>query len=287
MKTFLVTGSTGATGAPTVKFLLEQGGRVRAFVRREDERSQALKDLGAEIHVGNMLDLKSLRPALEGVDGAYFCYPLSDGLVEAAALFAQAAREGGVKHIVNMSHKQSRPDARSQATLNHWMSEQVFTWSGIATTHLRVTFFAQWMLYIAPMIREGRYLTPFDADSRFAPIAGSDIGRITANILLKPEGHGGQAYPLHGPIEYSHEELAAVLSQTLGKPVRYEQVSVEAFVKILGMDQDPAFAVHFNAVKIDQREKRLEGLDSTGTRIIGQPLQTPAEFIEEHRALLM
>lgn len=287
MKTFLVTGSTGDTGAPTVKFLLEQGHRVKALVRREDERSQKLKDLGAEVCVGNLLDLKSLRVAMEGVEGAYFCYPLSDGLVEAAALFAQAAKEQGVKHIVNMSHKQSRPDARSQATLNHWMSEQVFTWAGIPTTHLRVTFFAQWMLYIAPLIREGRYLTPFDADSRFAPIAASDIALVVGNILLKPDGHGDMAYPLHGPIEYSHQELAGVLSQTLGKEVRYEQVPVEEFVKLLGLDHDPAFAVHFNAVKIDQREKRLEGLDSTGTRIIGQALLTPAQFIEQHRAQLI
>ncbi|CAI8859385.1 NmrA family NAD(P)-binding protein [Pseudomonas sp. IT-P294] len=287
MKTFLVTGSTGATGAPTVKFLLEQGHRVKAFVHREDARSQTLKDMGAQVCVGNLLDLKSLRPAMEGVEGAYFCYPLSDGLVEAAALFAQAAKEKGVTHIVNMSHKQSRPDARSQATLNHWMSEQVFTWSGVPTTHLRVTFFAQWMLYIAPLIREGRYLTPFDADSRFAPIAASDIALVVANILLDPQGHGDKAYPLHGPIEYSHEELAGLLSRTLGKDVRYEQVSVEEFVRMLGLDHDPAFAVHFNAVKIDQREKRLEGLDDTGTTIIGQALLTPAQFIEQHRELLM
>ena len=287
MKTFLVTGSTGATGAPTVKFLLEQGHRVKAFVHREDARSQTLKDMGAQVCVGNLLDLKSLRPAMEGVEGAYFCYPLSDGLVEAAALFAQAAKEKGVTHIVNMSHKQSRPDARSQATLNHWMSEQVFTWSGVPTTHLRVTFFAQWMLYIAPLIREGRYLTPFDADSRFAPIAASDIALVVANILLDPQGHGDKAYPLHGPIEYSHEEMAGLLSRTLGKDVRYEQVSVEEFVRMLGLDHDPAFAVHFNAVKIDQREKRLEGLDDTGTTIIGQALLTPAQFIEQHRELLM
>ncbi|WP_285436780.1 NmrA family NAD(P)-binding protein [Pseudomonas sp. fls2-241-R2A-110] len=287
MKTFLVTGSTGATGAPTVKFLLEQGHRVKAFVHREDARSQTLKDMGAQVCVGNLLDLKSLRPAMEGVEGAYFCYPLSDGLVEAAALFAQAAKEKGVTHIVNMSHKQSRPDARSQATLNHWMSEQVFTWSGVPTTHLRVTFFAQWMLYIAPLIREGRYLTPFDADSRFAPIAASDIALVVANILLNPQGHGDKAYPLHGPIEYSHEELAGLLSRTLGKDVRYEQVSVEEFVRMLGLDHAPAFAVHFNAVKIDQREKRLEGLDDTGTTIIGQALLTPAQFIEQHRELLM
>lgn len=286
MKTYLVTGATGATGAPAVQFLLEKGHRVNAFVHREDERSQKLKDLGATIFVGDSLKLKELRPAMKGVDGAYFVYPLTNGLVEAAAIFAQAAKEENVKIVVNMSHKQSRPDARSQATLNHWLSEQVFNWSGVPTTHLRVTFFAQWMLYTAALIREGRYLTPFDADSRFAPIAASDIAKVVVGILINPEPHANKAYPLHGPVEYSHLELAGVLSQTLGKEVRFEQVSPQEFVETLGWDGDPSYAVHFAAVKIDQQEKRLEGLDTTGAEIIGAPLQTPAEFIEQHRHLL-
>lgn len=287
MKTYLVTGATGATGAPAVKLLLEKGHRVNAFVHREDERSQRLKEMGATIFVGDALKLKELRPAMQGVEGAYFCYPLTNGLVEAAAIFAQAAKEEDVKIVVNMSHKQSRPDARSQATLNHWLSEQVFNWSGVPTTHLRVTFFAQWMLYTAALIREGRYLTPFDPDGRFAPIAPSDISKIIVGILINPEAHANKAYPIHGPIEYSHQELADVLSKTLGKEIRFEQVTPDEFVKILGWDGDPSYAAHFTAVKVDQQEKRLEGLDTTGAEIIGGPLQTPAEFIEQHRHLLM
>ncbi|MGY2400652.1 NmrA family NAD(P)-binding protein [Pseudomonas sp. SDO5271_S396] len=286
MSTYLVSGATGTTGAVTVKYLLEQGHRVHAFVHREDERSQRLEALGATVFVGDALKLKELRPAMQGVDGAYFVYPIADGLVEAAAVFAQAAKEAGVKIIANMSHKQSRPDARSQTTLSHWLSEQVFTWSGVPTTHLRITFFAQWMLYIAPLIRSGRYLTPFDADSRFAPIATGDIGKIITAVLTHPETHANQTYVLNGPIEYSHRELAGVVADTLGKEILFEQVSPEAFVKLLGLDTDPAYLSHFKAVKIDQQEKRLEGLDTLGTAIIGGPLQTPATFIAEHRALL-
>ncbi|NWB96465.1 NmrA family NAD(P)-binding protein [Pseudomonas gingeri] len=286
MNTYLVSGATGATGAPTVKYLLENGHRVNAFVHREDERSEQLRALGATVFVGDALKLKEVRPAMKGVDGAYFVYPLGNGLVEAAAVFAQAAKEEGVKIIANMSHKQSRPDARSQTTLNHWLSEQVFTWSGVPTTHLRITFFAQWMLYIAPLIRSGRYLTPFDADSRFAPIATRDIAKIIAGVLTNPELHANKAYVLNRPIEYSHRELAGVIGDTLGKEVAFEQVSPEEFVKILGLDADPTYVTHFSAVKIDQQEGRLEGLDSIGSAIIGGPLQTPAEFIAEHRDLL-
>jgi len=111
-------------------------------------------------------------------------------------LFAQAAREQGLEHVANMSHKQSRPYARSKATLNHWLSEQVFGWSGLSVTHLRVTLFAEWLLYIAPLIRKGRYVVPFEAESRFAPMPASDIARVVVGILENPREHAGKTYPL-------------------------------------------------------------------------------------------
>ena len=66
-KMFLVTGSTGSTGNKTVKFLLDTGVRVRAFVHNEDEHSAALVAQGADIVRGDLLDFEAVRSALEGV----------------------------------------------------------------------------------------------------------------------------------------------------------------------------------------------------------------------------
>ncbi len=236
MTTVLVTGATGDTGAPTVKELLKKDLKVRALARREDGRSKALADLGAEVVYGDITSLRDVRLALQGVSRAYFCFPLAEGLVEAAVIFAQAAKERNVEHIVNMSHKQSGPNARSKITQNHWLSEQLFDWSGIPTTHLRVTFFAEWLLYISPLIQRGRYVMPFSKDGRFAPLAAADTAKIIANILEKPEGHGGQAYQLHGPREFSHEELAAEVSRVLGVDLPFEQVTASVFLDILGLE---------------------------------------------------
>ncbi len=282
-ETFLVTGATGDTGRPTVKLLLEKGYRVRALARKEDERSRKLKDLGATVVFGDLLSLSDMRAALEDISAAYFVYPLADGLVEATVLFAQAAKENGLGHVVNMSHKQSRPHARSKATLNHWLSEQVFGWSGLSVTHLRVTFFAEWLLYISPLLRQGRYVVPFDAESRFAPMPASDIARVVVGILEHPNEHAGKAYPLHGPVEYSHGELAAIVGRVIGKDIRFEQVDVSTFLEMLGLESNTAFRNHFTSVRVDQQEGLLAGTDDFGTRIIGRPLTTIEEFIADHR----
>jgi NAD(P)-dependent dehydrogenase (short-subunit alcohol dehydrogenase family) len=99
----LVTGSTGATGSKTVKFLIDAGAGVRAFVHREDERSAALAAQGAEIVRGDLLDFEAVRAALEGTQGAYFVYPIMPGILQATAYFAQAAKEAAIEIVVNMS----------------------------------------------------------------------------------------------------------------------------------------------------------------------------------------
>jgi uncharacterized protein YbjT (DUF2867 family) len=283
MTTILVTTANGDTGRPMVEHLLKEGFTVRAMVRKDDERAQQLRDQGAEVVLGDLLNFRDVRAALNGVQRAYFNYPVGEGLVESAVMFAQAAREQNLELIVNMSHIQSRPDARSKATQNHWLAEQIFDWSGVPTTHLRITFFMQWLLYISDLIRHGRYVMPFNADSRFAPIAASDIALTAAKIFTTPEVHRGQTYTLTGPVEYSHQELAAEVNRVLNKDLPYDQVTVTTFLELIGLPDDTAKLKHFEAVTIDQQEGRLAGVTDVATRIIGQPLVTVEEFINEHR----
>src|SRR5207249_10398161 len=151
-KKFLVTGATGDTGGYTVEQLLERGHAVRALAHREDDRSKRLGKMGAEVVIGDVPKFNDVRAAMRGVRGAYFCYPIRPGILQATAYFAQAAKEAGLECVVNMSQKSAREDALSHAAQDHWLSEQVFDWSGITVTHLRPTYFAEWLLILAPSV---------------------------------------------------------------------------------------------------------------------------------------
>ncbi|GHO87571.1 NmrA family transcriptional regulator [Dictyobacter formicarum] len=281
-KRFLITGATGATGGKTIELLLERGHQVRAFVHKYDERSAQLEKQGVEIAVGDLLDFTTIRPALEGVWGAYFVYPIAPGLIEATAYFAQAAKEAAVPAIVNMSQIQARREAKSHAAFNHWMAERVFDWSGLAVTHLRPTFFAEWFLYYAQNIKDGLVQLPF-GESKHAPIAAEDQACLIASILEHPSAHTGKTYRLFGPKEYTYAEAFEKISQILGYKIKYEKISLEEYHEQLVKRGRPFFAQHIIEAAKDHAAGMFSGTDEVIEHITGQPPMDLEAYIRKHR----
>ncbi|EDT38906.1 NmrA family NAD(P)-binding protein [Burkholderia ambifaria] len=283
----LVSGATGRTGGAAIDELLQMGKRVRAYVRSDDERAAALRARGVDIAVGDFTDIDAIRAAMEGVSAAYFLHPIAPGIVGAAAYFAQAAKEAGVGAIVNMSQISARRESTSHAAQDHWVSERVFDWSGVPTTHLRPTFFADWLVYphFAKEIRATRKIEfPFE-NGRHAPISTDDQGRVIAHLLAKPAGHGGQTYTLHGPVELNHTEIAALMSEVLGIRIEYAPASIEAFKqKMEELYKFPPFLVqHLVEVAQHYREGVFEGTNDVVEKITGTPALSVPAFIEKYR----
>ena len=103
---------------------------------------------------------------------------------------------------------------------------------GVPTVHLRPTFFAEWLLFLAPMTRQGKILAPFTTTGRHAPVAAEDQARVIVAILQNPIAHAGKTYPLFGPVELTFPEIAAIISRVIGKEVTYQQVPIEQYAEI-------------------------------------------------------
>ena len=303
---FLITGATGATGGHAARQLLEKQHAVRVLAHRPDERSEQLQKLGAELVFGDFLDFDSVRAALNGVQRAYFCYPINPGVLQATVQFAQAAKEAGVEVIVNMSMISARSDAPSNAARQQWLSERAFVWSGVPAVHLRPTLFAEWLLYLAPLIRQGRMLSPFNTTGRHAPVAAEDQARLIVGILQHPTAHVGKTYQLFGPVELTHPEIAAIISRMIGKEVSYQQVPIEQFFEIVssrpnGRAQNTGMAMysdpgpftagspkpflmqHLREGAIDHSKGILAGTNNYIAEIGGRQPMTVEEFVTKHR----
>jgi len=283
----LVSGATGRTGGAAIDELLGMGKQVRAYVRADDARAAALRARGVDIAVGDFTGLDDIRAAMEGINAAYFLHPIAPGIIGAAAYFAQAAKEAGVKAIVNMSQISARRESKSHAAQDHWVSERVFDWSGIPTTHLRPTFFADWLVYphFAKEIWARKKIEfPFE-DGRHAPISSDDQGRVIAHLLAKPAGHGGKIYTLHGPVEMNHSEIAAAMSDVLGAKIDYAPTSIEEFrQKMENLYKFPPFLVqHLVEVAQNYREGIFAGTNDVVEKITGTPALSVPAFIEKNR----
>jgi NAD(P)H dehydrogenase (quinone) len=285
----LVTGATGATGGYTVDTLSKSDVSIRAMVRKDDDRAARLRATGVEVVLGDLLDLESVRSAMEGVGAAYFVYPLVPGLIDATAYFAQAAREAGLKGVVNMSQISARRNSKSHQARDHWIAERVFDWSGVPVTHLRPTFFAQWLTY--PRMRNaiaqnGVISLPF-GNGRHAPIAAEDQARVIAAILTDPAPHSGKTYELFGPVEMDQHEVAKALSETLGREVFYKPIEITDFQYQLEEFGLPKQTIqHLCAVAVDIRDGLFAGTNNVIEEITGTVPMTVQTFVKVHKAEL-
>ena len=286
-KRILITGATGKTGGYAIKTLLEWKVPVRALVHRMDARSERLAADGVEIVQGDLSDFEAVSRALEGITEAYFVYSIEvPGILEATAFFAEAALEQGVGAIVNMSQISARRIAKSHAAQNHWVAERLLDRSGIPVTHLRPTFFAEWLMYFSDSIREkDMFPLPF-GDARYAPIAAEDQGRVIATILNDPAEHAGKIYPLYGPKELTNYEVADILTQVLGRKITYAALEIKDFMEIWKRTGFSAYNYqHIAAVAQDCRDGLFSGTNDLVEKLTGQKPLSMADYIAQNKAL--
>ncbi|QGZ65371.1 NmrA family NAD(P)-binding protein [Paraburkholderia acidisoli] len=284
---FLITGATGKTGSHIVHNLLAAGHAVRAMVRKEDARSTALREAGAEIVVGDLLNHDDLIRATTGVTGAYLCYPVSPGFIQGTAYFADAARRAGLEVVVEMSQISARENAKSHAARDHWIAERVLDWSGVPTVHIRPTFFAEWLTFpwvLDTINRDGKITLPYGA-GRHAPIAAVDQARFIAKVLAEPAQHVGKAYELCGSVELDHHGIAEAMSEVIGRKIVYRPSTLDEYREHLRQYGLSEFMIqHFIEVAVDYQNGVFAGADTVIEPVTGVAPQTVAEYVRAHRA---
>ena len=289
-------GRQGKTGRHVSEMLLARGIPVRAFVRQIDDRSERLRALGAEIVQGDFLDIRSVQRAAQGASAVYFAYPVQDGLLDATAAMALAAREAGISRLVNLVMLQSSPDAPTPRMRQNYLSEQVFEWAGIGVVHIRATVFYE---NLAAMVRQslpaqGAVRLPWDSENTVLPlVAGEDVGRVAAGLLVRPELKAGTAVRLIGTT-ISLKEIIATFAREFGRDVRYEEISDEEWRRdALARGYNTHAVEHLSSLwrairgaAIDPKDPRYAVTDAI-EEIGGMKPKTFAAFVREGHGELL
>jgi uncharacterized protein YbjT (DUF2867 family) len=277
MEPILVTGaaggSQGATGRRVVESLRERAAAVRAFVRTDDARAAALRTVGADVAVGDLREITAVRSAVRGVRRAYFTYPVTAGMLDAAAVFAAAAGSEGLTRVVAVSQLGSDPEAGTPHMRRHWVAEQVLNRADIGAVHLRAAVFFENLRVAATGF--GELALPLGSPDTMLPlIAAADVARVGVGMLLEPGPLDGVHW-LAGEIMTAGEAAAA-----LG--VRYVDVDpVDWAVRAQTLYRDDVVVEHLSHLwklfKDIGSGHRLYEVTDTVARFAGRPPLSLAE----------
>ena len=231
-------GQQGSTGRVIAKLLLEQGLPVRAFVHKIDARSDELRRQGAEIVEGDLLNPASVQAAMKDVKRAYFTYPVADGLLEAATIFATTAREAGLELIVNNSQFQGTPDdpafrdlqdAPSFRNLQHRLADRIFDWAQVGAVHIQAPPYYENVraLVSRSVAEQNAAFLPWGDGDAIIPLAGAeDVARVAATLLTGSQPPAQTVYPLVSEAP-TVREIIETLGRALGRPIRYVPITDE------------------------------------------------------------
>jgi uncharacterized protein YbjT (DUF2867 family) len=294
----LVTGAAGrigGVGGAVVEILRRRHLPVRAMVRKEDARADALRAIGAEVVVGDLTRAEDVFRALEGCRRMYFGMSVSPPYLEATVTAAAAARERGELEVfVNISQltvsQMSLTDMTDSLQQRlHWLGEQALNWSGLPVVHVRATAFLQHFFFqdwaAESIARDGAIRLPFGA-GRMSPVDSRDVAEVIATILASPTGHVGKVYELTGPKSQDMNAVAAEYSAALGRPVTYVDVPFGQWLEELrGRHLPDHVFAHFVTMAKLHAEGRYDRLTHDVEAVTGRRAVSVQDFVANHAEL--
>lgn len=276
----LVTGATGNVGSALIRTLLQRGVPVRA-AGSDTRRLEACARQGAETVVLDFCSPDTFRAALDGCTGLFLLRPPALSRMRRTLLpFVDVARSLGVKQVVFLSVQ----GADKNRLIPHHAVERALQTGPGGWTLLRPGFFAQNLgdAYRWDIARDARLYLPAGT-GRVAFVDTRDLAEAAALCLLDPEAHQGQAYSLTGAQALSLQEVAQLLSDALGRPIRYEPASIPGYIRHLRRQGAPAAQIAvMTALHVGLRFGQGALIDPTLPRLLGHPPRSMQEYVRDH-----
>ena len=246
---YAIAGVTGHTGKAVAETLHAKGQPIRVIVR-DESKGASWKSRGAEVAVASIDDEAALTRALSGVKGAYVLLPpdavTTDFFGSRARMvdaIGRAAVKAGLPHLVLLSSigAQIPKGTGPIAVLHH--AERSFEKLGMATTFVRASYFLEnYGGVLAPAKKDGVMPSFLPADRTHGVVTTTDIGRTAAQTLLDG-ARGRRVIELSGPVDVTPADVAAALSELLGRTVTVVEAPLDAVVPTFmsfGMSQQVA-----------------------------------------------
>ncbi|MET3985769.1 NAD(P)H-binding protein [Streptomyces sp. PvR034] len=271
----VITAPTGNIGRHLLSGLLESapaaGEELRVIVRDPARLPDAARGR-VEVVTGSHADAGVLDRAFEGADAVFWLVPPDSSLTprEAYSGFTRPAAEALVAHrvgrVVGVSALgRGTPLAERAGLVTASLAmDDLIAGTGVAYRALANPSFFENLLEETDAIRaKGVFTDSADADRKAPFVAVADIAATAARLLLDRTWTGTGSVPVLGPRDLSPNDVARVLTEQLGRPVRYERQSLDEMrAALIGYGLNEAFVQGV----VDMKRAKDEGLDAGVTR---------------------
>jgi uncharacterized protein YbjT (DUF2867 family) len=268
----VITAPTGLIGAQVLSNVLGSGEPVRV-IARDPSRLPAQARERVEVVPGSHGDIDVVDRAFAGADAVFWLVPPDPhaGSVEAAYVdFTRPACDAFKRHEVRrvvgisaLGRGTAVADHAGLVTASLAMDDLIAS-TGVSYRALTMPSFMDNLLRQVPAIRsQGMFFTPVSGDRKLPCCATRDVAATAARLLLDDSWSGPGHVAVLGPEDLSFNDMAQIMSEVLGKPVRYQQIPAEALKnRLAGAGMSDAMA----QATVDMMVAKDHGLDNAEPR---------------------
>ena len=280
----VITTPTGQIGHQVLENLLDGSETIRVVVRDASDLPPHTRER-VEVVEGSHSEGSVVDEAFTDADAVFWLCPPDPQAPSVDAAYvgftrpaAEALKRRGVKRVVAITalgRGTQWADHAGYVTASLAMDDLIAE-SGVALRGLANPCFMDNIARQADAIKnQGMFFSPIAGDRKLPTVATRDIAATAARLLLDASWSGTEDVPLLGPEDLSFNDMAEVMSSVLGKPVRFQQISFEAY-----NDRFIEFGVSAAMAQgmTDMARAKNEGIDNAVLRTAEN--STPTSFRE-------
>jgi len=278
----VITTPTGAIGRQVLQSLLESGQPIRVIARDPSRLPPQVREQ-VDVVQGSHGDAAVVERAFAGAEAVFWLVPPDPRAESAEAAYVDfswpacaAFRSQGVKRVVGISAVGRGVTEDAGPSSASWKMDDLIASTGVSYRAMTMPSMMDNILWqVDPIKNQGMFFSPIHGDLKAPTCAKRDIATVAAKLLLDTSWSGRDHVAVLGPEDLSFNEMATIMSDVLGKPVRFQQISMEAFrSQMLGAGNSEPMA----QAMVDMLDAKNKGLDNAEPRT--PQSTTPTSFRE-------
>lgn len=265
----VVTAPTGRIGNKVLAALLEQDEPVRVIARNPQKLPATVRER-VEVVAGSHRDPQVLDQALSGANSLFWLMPadrralsIYEAYVASSIPAAEAVHRFDIERVVIISALGRGTGIYGGHVSASLAMEDLFRSTGVHVRALANPTFMDNVLWQIPALKNGILTGTLPADLKLPAVATKDIASVAARLLRDHSWSGQDTTAVLGPEDLSLHDMAAILSDVLGTPIRFQPGNRDADKQtFMGYGYSEAVA----QAMIDMDVAKEHGIDLAVTR---------------------